>query len=104
MAGVTYPLTIVGSVKQLSIYSVIDSMVRYHCMTAVSLKSCTIVCGIKEMGMDNKQKKNYTIASLDVISRAMEMIKKYPDQSVGIINHMKKRLDELLFEYMEVKS
>lgn len=54
--------------------------------------------------MDNKQKKNYTIASLDVISRAMEMIKKYPDQSVGIINHMKKRLDELLFEYMEVKS
>jgi hypothetical protein len=54
--------------------------------------------------MDNKQKKNYTIASLDVISKSMEMISKYPDQSVGIINHMKKRLDELLFEYMEVKS
>ncbi len=52
--------------------------------------------------MDSKQKKNYTIASLDVISTAMNMIRKYPDQSVGIINHMKKRLDELLYEYMGV--
>ncbi len=54
--------------------------------------------------MDSKQKKNYTIASLDVISTAMEMVIKYPDQSVGIINHMKKRLDEILFEYMEVDA
>ena len=73
-------------------------------MTVVKLKSCTIACGIKEMAMDNKKKKNYTIASLDVISTAMNMITKYPDQSVGIINHMKKRLDELLYEYMEVGS
>ncbi len=54
--------------------------------------------------MDSKQKKNYTIASLDVISTSMDMVIKYPDQSVGIINYMKKRLDELLFEYMEVES
>ncbi len=54
--------------------------------------------------MDSKQKKNYTIASLDVISTSMEMITKYPDQSALIIYHMKKRLDELLFEYMEVES
>tara|TARA_X000001382_G_scaffold110423_2_gene86965 strand:- start:7320 stop:7541 length:222 start_codon:yes stop_codon:yes gene_type:complete len=73
-------------------------------MTAVRLKNCTIECGIKEMSMDSKQKKNYTIASVDVISIAMEMVIKYPDQSVGIINHMKKRLDEILFEYMEVES
>jgi len=73
-------------------------------MTAVNLKSCTIACGIKEMSMDSKQKKNYTIASLDVISTSMDMVIKYPDQSVGIINYMKKRLDELLFEYMEVES
>lgn len=53
---------------------------------------------------DSKQRKNYTIASMDVIIMAMEMIKKYPDQSVGIINHMKNRLDEILFEYMEVES
>ena len=79
-------------------------MVQYHCMIAVRLKSCTIECGIKEMAMDNKQKKNYTIASLDVINTSMEMVIKYPDQSVGIINYMKKRLDELLFEYMEVES
>jgi hypothetical protein len=63
-----------------------------------------IACGIKEMSMDSKQKKNYTIASVDVISTAMEMVIKYPDQSVGIINHMKKRLDEILFEYMEVDA
>ena len=54
--------------------------------------------------MDNKQKKNYTIASLDVINTSMEMVIKYPDQSALIIYHMKKRLDELLFEYMEVES
>lgn len=54
--------------------------------------------------MDSNQKKNYTIAVLDVINRSMEMIAKYPDQSVGIINYMKKRLDELLFEYMEVDA
>jgi hypothetical protein len=73
-------------------------------MTAVRLKRCMIECGIKEMSMDSKQKKNYTIAVMDVISRSMEMISKYPDQSVGIINHMKERLNELLFEYMEVES
>jgi hypothetical protein len=73
-------------------------------MTVVRLKNYTIACGIKEMGMDNKQKKDYTIAVMDVISKSMEMISKYPDQSVGIINHMKKRLDELLFEYMEVDA
>ena len=54
--------------------------------------------------IDSKQKKNYTIASMDVIIMAMEMIKKYPDQSVGIINHMRNRLDELVYEYMEVES
>tara|TARA_X000001388_G_scaffold14370_1_gene8344 strand:- start:126 stop:413 length:288 start_codon:yes stop_codon:yes gene_type:complete len=94
----------VGSVERLSIYVGITFMVQYHCMTAVRLKNCTIACGIKEMSMDSKQKKNYTIASLDVISTAMEMVIKYPDQSVGIINHMKKRLDEILFEYMEVDA
>ena len=73
-------------------------------MIAVNHKSCTIECVIKEMAMDSKQKKNYTIASLDVISTSMEMITKYPDQSALIIYHMKKRLDELLFEYMEVES
>ena len=51
---------------------------------------------------DSKQKKNYAIASMDVIIMAMEMMKKYPDQCVGIINHMKKRLDDILYEYMEV--
>ncbi len=54
--------------------------------------------------MDSKEYLNYTNASLDVIGIAMDMISKYPDQSVAIINHMKKRLDDLLFEYMEVKS
>jgi hypothetical protein len=69
-------------------------------MTAVNRKSCTIECGIKEMMMDNKQKKNYSIAVINEIGNAMELIK---DQSVKIINYMRQRLDDLLFEYTEVK-
>jgi hypothetical protein len=51
----------------------------------------------------NKQKKNYSIAVIDEIGNAMELIKQYPDQSVKIIEYMKQRLDDLAFEYLEVK-
>lgn len=53
--------------------------------------------------MNSNEKKSYTIAVLDVINIAMEMIAKYPDRSIEVIEHMTKRLEQLESEYILVE-